>query len=289
MKYAVFTVSTPVYEPEIAVQRIKEFGYDGVEWRVLDQEPSTAHSTFWNNNQATLPLQTLVKDAPKWKALSDGAGLEVPSLGTYVSCDEPEAVDLAMRGAAAMGVKQLRVRVSGYDGLEPFLPIWERNQAQYKDVAALAKQHGVKALVELHHRSITPSASAGRRFVDGFDPVHVGVIHDVGNMVYEGFETPRLGLEVLGPYLAHVHIKNSRWFPEKYNTDGSVSWKCDAAQVHKGVIDMRQLLTALHGVGYDGWIGLEDFSLERQLDDRLRDNLTYLKTVETETRAGSGS
>src|SRR5688572_32573487 len=52
----------------------------------------------------------------------------------------------------------------------------------------LAKQHGVKALVELHHRTITASANAARRFLDGLDPEHVGAIYDAGNMVIEGWE-----------------------------------------------------------------------------------------------------
>ncbi len=101
-------------------------------------------------------------------------------------------------------------------------------------------------------------------------------------MVLEGYEAHRMSLEMLGPYLAHVHIKNARWFPVKYNKDGSIKWKCDWAPVHKGIIDMRDLFRAMHAVGYDGWVGLEDFSIERPLEDRLRENLEYLKRVEAD-------
>jgi hypothetical protein len=34
----------------------------------------------------------------------------------------------------------------------------------------------VKALVEIHHRTLVPSASAARRLLDGLDPAWVGVI-----------------------------------------------------------------------------------------------------------------
>ena len=40
--------------------------------------------------------------------------------------------------------------------------------------------------------------------MQGLDPKHVGIIHDAGNMIIEGFENWRLGLEILGEYLAAV-------------------------------------------------------------------------------------
>ncbi len=285
MKFAVFSVSIPDYTPEVAVQHLKEIGYDGIEWRVIDQDAdATRPASFWANNRATLPFSTLEQDAPAWKKLTEEAGLEMPGLGTYVLCDDLAGVEQAIRGAKAMGVPQLRVRVPGYDGIEPFRPIWDTAKAQYRDVVKLGEQHGIKVLLELHHRSIVPSASAARLFLDDLDPAHVGVIHDAGNMVYEGYETHRLSFEMLGPYLAHVHVKNARWFPQKYNEDGSVSWQCDWAPVGKGIIDMRALFVAMRGVGYDGWVGVEDFSTEKPLLERLKGNLEYLKLLERETR-----
>jgi sugar phosphate isomerase/epimerase len=287
VKFAVFSVSIPEYTPEVAVQKLKEIGYDGIEWRVIDQDPAAQGAGFWASNLATLPFSTLEQDAPKWRALTEEAGLAMPGLGTYVKCDNLDAVVQAMRGANAMGIPQLRVTVPQYDGIAPFRPIWDAARAQYRDVVELAKQHGVKALLELHHRTITPSASSARLFLDDLDPVHVGVIHDSGNMVYEGYETHRLGLEMLGPYLAHVHVKNARWFPDKDNPDGSLGWLCSWAELNKGIIDLRALFTALRSVGYDGWVGVEDFSTEKPLEERLVNNLAYLKLVEREVKAQS--
>lgn len=287
MKYAVFSVSTPEYEPDVAVRKIKEIGYDGIEWRVIDEDPDAKVASFWSKNRATLPFSTFEQDAPAWRKLTEDAGLEMPGVGTYTMCDDLDGAAQAMRGTKELGAPQLRMRVPNYDGVAPFRPLWETAQRQYGEVVELARQHGLKVLLELHHRSIVPSASAARLFLGDLDPAHVGVIHDAGNMVHEGFETPRLGFEMLGPYLAHVHVKNARWFPEKFNEDKSVRWKCDWAPLHKGVIDMRHLFGALHAVGYDGWIGLEDFSTEQKLDDRLRGNLEYLKRVEAKAKEAS--
>jgi sugar phosphate isomerase/epimerase len=54
--------------------------------------------------------------------------------------------------------------------------------------------------------------------------------------------------------------------------------------VSKGIIDMRALFVAMRGVGYDGWVGVEDFSTEKPLRERLTGNLEYLKVLERETR-----
>ena len=96
---------------------------------------------------------------------------------------------------------------------------------------------------------------------------------------------------IVAPLLAVFFLTNpmaytqGRWFPEKYNTDGSVTWKCDWAPLHKGVMNLRLLFSSLHAVGYDGWVGIEDFSNEGSVEDRLKNNLAYLKILESETRS----
>lgn len=282
MKFAVFTVSTPTMTPDEIAPKLKEFGYDGIEWRVVDEEPNAPGMGFWHGNKATIPFTGFVENAPNVRKLAEDNGLEMPALGTYVLASDLDDVETAMKGAVAMGIKRLRVNVARYDGSEAFKPLWEKDREHYKRVAELAGKYGVQALIELHHGSICPSASAARLYLEGFDPAQVGVIHDAGNMVYEGFENYRLGLETLGDYLSHVHVKNARWFPQKYREDKSVIWMCNAAAVHKGIADIRELFKALKAIGYDDWITVEDFSTERPLQDRLQENLAFLKAVEAE-------
>lgn len=282
MKYAVCTVSTPTMTPEEIAPKLKEIGYDGVEWRIVDEAPNPPGMTFWHGNKATIPFTGILEKAPEVRKLAEDNGLAMPSLGTYVEASDLASVETAMKAASTMGVPQLRVNVARYDGSEPFTPIWDQSRDAYRQVAKLAGKYGVRALIELHHGSICPSASAARRFLEGFDPAYVGVIHDAGNMVYEGFENYRMGFELLGDYLAHIHVKNARWLPQRYLEDKSVVWTSSAAPVHKGIADMRVLFRALRQIGYDGWVSLEDFSSERPLEDRLRENLAFLKKIEAE-------
>lgn len=280
MQFAIFTVGLPDYTPEEAVNVLRELGYDGIEWRVTDQSPSVDGAPgFWAGNRCTWPLSSFVEDAPRIRALTEQAGLAMPSVGTYVTCEDLPAVERAMQGAADLGAPQLRVNVPRYDGSTSYLKLRDRSLGQYREVAELARRYGVRALIEMHHGSLTASASAATAFLTGFDPRYVGVIHDAGNMVYEGYEQYRLGLEVLGPYLGHVHLKNAVWQVVGARADGSAEWRATWAPIAKGIVDMASLLQALRAVGYDGWVSFEDFSTDQPLRERIRDNLAYVKQV----------
>lgn len=285
MRYAVFTVSTPDYTPEEAVRKIAEAGYDGIEWRVQDDPPGTSEPTFWKGNRATLPITGFESNASKWKRLSADAGLEIPAIATYLQCHEHDKADRAMQGTAALGAKALRIQVPKYDGSESFASLWDTSVQHYRTIAGLAARNGVKALVELHHRSIVPSASAARRFLDDLDPAHVGAIHDAGNMVHEGWEHPRLAFEALGPYLAHVHMKNTKWEPGETLEDGTVQWTASWAPVPEGIADVRTIMRSLRAVGYDDWLTFEDFSTDHPVEHNLRRNLEYIKAIEQDVAA----
>jgi sugar phosphate isomerase/epimerase len=276
VKLAVFSVSLPDWTPEEAGRNLAALGYDGVEWRITDDAPR-ATPGFWQGNRCTFPLSSFVEDAPRIRALTEDAGLAIPAVASYVKAGDRENVERVLRGTAALGAPMVRIQVPHYDGQVSSIPLWEQARRDYRDVAEIARSHGVKALVEIHHGTIVPSASAARRFLDGFDPDAVGVIYDPGNMVWEGHEQYRLGLETLGPYLAHVHAKNSAWRQSGRRADDSLGWQATWAPLDAGIVDLPQLFTTLRQVGYDGWISVEDFTTERPLMERVEKNLRYLR------------
>jgi sugar phosphate isomerase/epimerase len=278
VKIAMFTVSMPEWTPEEAVQHLAEIGYDGVEWRITD-DPPRATPEFWRGNRCTFPLSSFVEDAPRIRALTEAAGLAIPAIASYVQAADLDNVERVFRGAAALGAPMARIQVPHYDGQTAYLPLQERARRDYQEVARLAREDGVKALDEIHHGTIVPSASAMRLFLDGLDPEWVGAIYDPGNMIWEGYEQYRLGLEMLGPYLAHVHVKNSAWRQSGRREDGSLAWQAEWAPLDAGIVDLRELMAALGEVGYEGWFTVEDFTTERPLAERVRENLAYLRSL----------
>jgi sugar phosphate isomerase/epimerase len=274
MKIAVFTVMIPDLTPEEAAQELKAAGYDGVEWRVTRTPPErrTEAPSFWGNNLCTLaPTEA---DARRARALVESAGLAIPSLGTYIEVGDLAATEEAMRFAQIAGSPQVRVGVGGLQG-ESVASRFAAAQAFLAGVEALARRYGVRALIEIHHGSICPSASLAHRLVAHFDPQFIGAIYDPGNMVYEGFEDYRMGLELLGPYLAHVHVKNGAFTRPAAGGVWTATW----APLEDGVVDFPQLFAALRAVGYDGWLSVEDFSAARPSREALRHNLAFIREI----------
>jgi sugar phosphate isomerase/epimerase len=273
MKVGVFTVSLPDLTPDEAVREIKDAGYDGVEWRVthVPEELRSDEPSFWGNNLCT--LEPTVEEARRARRLSEEAGLEIPGLGTYVALGDLEAAHEAMRFAVTAGVPQVRVGAGAPDG-RPYEELFDAAREFLAGVEDLARSHGVKALIEIHHKTICPSASLAQRLVSSFDPGLVGVILDPGNMAQESFEDYRIGAELLGPYLAHVHIKNSAF----ERPAGGGVWEPRWAPLEDGVVDFGQVFEALEHVSYDGWLAMEDFSGVRPSREALKYNLEFLRS-----------
>jgi sugar phosphate isomerase/epimerase len=283
MKFAVFTVSVPEWDPATAVKEIAAAGYDGVEWRVTEPKDSPdGRPGFWVGNRCTWPAASFADDVPAIRSLTEAAGLTMPALGTYLRPDTLAEIGATMRAARQLGVPQLRVSSGGYDAARSVTAQWEKRREQYARVAELAEQYGVRANIEIHHKQLTPSPHAAAAFLAGLDPQHVGVIHDIGNMVWEGWTEYRLGLEALGPYLAHVQVKNGASVQVGRREDGTAEWANTQRSLREGFADIPAFLAALRQVGYDGWVSVEDFSDlgEQSRAERIADNLAYLKAAD---------
>jgi sugar phosphate isomerase/epimerase len=99
------------------------------------------------------------------------------------------------------------------------------------------------------------------------------VIYDPGNMVCEGFEDYRIGIELLGPYLAHVHVKNAAYT----RPEGGGVWTARWAPLEDGVVNFREFFAALRAADYEGWLSVEDFSAARLSREALRHNLVFIQ------------
>lgn len=272
MKYSVFTVMMPEYNPDETAMILGDMGFDGVEWRIEKVvEKGHEKPSYWGYNRSTVDLATIVENAPKVKLLAERSGLEISCLATYLGVGQVEEVRRVMKAAGAMGCPYVRVGAPRYDGTRNYNKLYEETVGNVRKIEGLARDEGVTALLEIHMGNIMPSAGLAHRIVSNFDPEHVGVIYDPGNMVYEGYEQWKMGMELLGDYLRHVHVKNSVWSRERTG-----AWRAEAARLEEGIVDWRRVTDDLRAVGYDGYLSLEDFSALDTLT-KLKRDLEYLK------------
>jgi sugar phosphate isomerase/epimerase len=286
VKFSVFTASTPDWTPAQAAEVLAGQGWDGVEWRVTDQDDAPEPG-FWVGNRATWPLTGLEDSLPRIAAVTRGAGLQFSALGGYVRSYDRSNVERMLAATAALGAGRVRVTMPA-TGDGRYRDLFDATRRDLEWAAQRAAVYGVSVLVELHHRTIVASASAAMRLVDGLDPQRVGVIHDVGNLVIEGHEDYAAAFDMLGPYLAHVHVKNVAWRPlGRSSVDSGTEWAEEWATLRDGQADIDAYFRALHTVEYDGWVTCEDFSTAVPLEERTKDNLAYLRSVEKRTRPGA--
>ncbi|MCL6457938.1 MAG: sugar phosphate isomerase/epimerase [Gorillibacterium sp.] len=283
MKLAVFTVMLPDFGLNDTLAVLKKTGYDGVEWRVTVNNPASADQepSFWGNNHSTIDPSISDEELGALKVAQDAAGLLVPNLGCYIPVGDLKLTEQGMKIAKVLGAPSIRVGVSGYDRSISYRELLEQGRHYLHGVQELSQQYGVKGNIEIHHGNIASSASSARRLVEGFDPAHIGVIHDAGNMVHEGYENYRMGLEILGEYLAHVHVKNAAWAcsQENIKSPGGSPWKSDWAPLKTGVVDLGQLMADVQHIGYDGWLSFEDFSSPHPDEASLVEQAAYIRSL----------
>ncbi len=248
MKLGVYSLVTPDYTTEECATALGEVGYTGVEWTLDYKDAVWDGESKWHISTDNLEASAAVA-----REAAESNGLEAVSLGTVIDCFDLEGVRTAMKAANLIGAPMIRVDSPRYDGSTHFDELFSRGRQAYVEVEALARDAGVKAVVELHPNYITASASGSRRLLDGLDPQWLGAIFDPGNMIREGFENWRMAIQILGPYLAHVHVKNMAWL-----RDQEGDWQTVGVALAEGIVDWRAVIEELKAVGYDGYLSLED-------------------------------
>lgn len=285
MKYGVFSVCTPEYDIPDAVKMLKGLGYNGIELRVAGAPPETQpegycyENRYWTFNRCTVALDSIITVTPEIKQLCDSVGLEIISLTTYLGPWDSAGLEQVMEAARIIQCRNIRVNPPGYDGKENYRTLFQRTVAQVHCLENLAARYGVRINFEIHMGNIIPSASAAYRLVSHFDPALVGVIYDPGNMVFEGYENYQMGLELLGEYLAYVHVKNASWQQTGTGEDGITRWKTVWEPFSSGCVDLAHLCKALRAVGYDGYLSVEDFSNNQETLAKLDGNLRLLQSL----------
>ncbi|MFF2091769.1 sugar phosphate isomerase/epimerase family protein [Paenibacillus sp. NPDC058174] len=277
MKLSVFTVATPELTPEELAVAAREAGLHAIEWR-YKEAPEGAEGmqpSYWGHNRSTLLPSGGDAMIDRLRQAAEAHGLKSISVTPYLQAGDLEATEEVLKAASRMGALYIRLGVPGYDRSRPFGELFELARRYLRESEQLCKKYGVKGLVETHHQTIAASASAAYRLVEGLDPNHIGVLYDPGNMVHEGYENYRMGMELLGPYLAHVHVKNAGWREDGISEeDGSVRWKSEWIGLKNGVVPWKQVIDDLKAIGYDGYLGVEDFSGQFQQSPTMLQHFT---------------
>ncbi len=279
MKFAASYRLISDMEFEDGIKKLKEFGYDGVELAAAPViENPVVNSRAREITDGELP--GLCERAQGYAEIVRGAGLEIIGFmpGNFTMCFfEDEFFENYYRVAAALGSPNLKVAGMIYrPETGTYWELLEENRRKLKVLAGYSEKYGVRTLIELHHGYLNESCSGAYNILQGFDPALVGVIHDPQNMVIAGKERWRMGLEILGDYLAYVHFKNSY-----FKKTESGEWKWELCGLSEGLVDWGEFVQGLKDTGFDGYLCNEYLGNRETvpMESYLLDELEYMKKL----------
>ncbi|MBE7465604.1 MAG: sugar phosphate isomerase/epimerase [Planctomycetes bacterium] len=262
MKIGAFTTFAPEYTFAEACQLLKSIGYAGVQPRIVPDnaarfDPAKPFNPWGNNKGGVSESSFFADHAAALKPAKD-AGLEITSVASYTNTSDMERAVKMVQTCGKAGIKNVRVGAvasmpKDTDRWDAFKLIAEA-KARFKELVAEANKAGVRPCLELHGGTLFPSPSGAMNFIKEFGPEQVGILYDPANMLSDGWERLDLSLNLLGDYLAEVHVKNSKWVQDGVDELGCAKWKCISADLEEGSVHWPTVIAQLKKRGYTGWL-----------------------------------
>ena len=250
MKLAFSTLACPDWSWEQVIERAKIYGYDGIEWRLIDGE--TVSASF--PEERCREIETAVSEA----------GLETCALDSSVSLAHPpgaerdkqlgEAVRL-LELAQALGTDALRVFPGKYPESVSDEEAKDWVSAGLEHLTPHARETGVKIALEIHdsfdwnrrEKRGTTTSSLTKDVLSRAGTPEVGLLWDLSNPYFEGEEAAETWDNVKHRLL-YVHLKDM-----KPKVDGD--WQY--VPMGEGELPLREVVNWLEQAGYDGWLSFE--------------------------------
>lgn len=249
------SASLPSLSPEALADELARLGYQGVEWRVADTRPLDP-SQPWNarsNNRCTIAPNAAAIEGIQRHCLA--LGLKVFGLSPYLTVGDLDQTLRMIDLAALADQARLRLWAPSYEG-ERYPEAYARMRRFLDQILPRAQAQGVRLVLEVHQRTICSSPSLAMRVAEHYPHQHLGIIYDIGNLAIEGREDVQLSLDLMGPHLAHVQIKNVAYRP----LGPGQGWQWDWCPPDAGVLPLQAMLATLRASGFSDWVSIEDFS-----------------------------
>jgi inosose dehydratase len=217
-----------------------EFGPDGF----LPEEPQ-ARKVFLE----TYDLQAVGGFVPV--VLHDPAHDPMPEVDTFI--------DACLATGAGVVVLAAATGVDGYDDRPVLDDVqWKTLLTNLDRIADHADERGLLAVVHPHIGTLVETAEDVQRVVDGS---HIGFCIDTGHLAAAGADPVAITLANLDR-VKHVHLKDVDTAMSAKVVAGEISFSDAVAQgmwqvLGEGDVDIRGMIEALEGAGYDGWYVLE--------------------------------
>ncbi len=241
MKLSFSTVGCPEWMLNEVLAAASDFGYDGVEIRGLGEDIFLPKAPCFGPKRLATSLREIETAHVEISCLSSDASCLLASHSLDVPSNIKAYIDLAVM----IGAKNIRILA---DEWGPPAPNVDRElvRENLRAVVPYAEEKGVLLLVETC--GVYGDTKVLRELVESVDSPAVGVLWDMHHPYRYHAEQPEETLANVGPWIRHVHIKDSVVKP-----GGNVEYR----MLGYGDIPLRDMIFQLADTGYDGHLSLE--------------------------------
>lgn len=243
VKLAFSTLACPEWTWGEVIKKAIQFGYDGIEWRLVDGH--------FIGSDLPSELATQIGQA------CAGAGLAVPALDSSIDLAVPTSgrehvlseTRQMLRLAQAFGAEFLRVFPGAFPP-DAGAAGWLRDTLE--ELRDDARETGVRIALELHDSRDQPGirGMSCSRFLagvlQGSDIPEAGVQWDLGNPYLEG-EPARETWENIGPWLLYLQVKDMIKTPDGWTY----------VPMGAGQLPIRDVMNWIGGRHFAGWASFE--------------------------------
>jgi sugar phosphate isomerase/epimerase len=247
-----FAPSVSQLTPAETIDLLSKMGYKWVEWRVQTLE--AIENSPWGKAFNTMTLDHLLDDARDVAGFLHDSGVRVSGFQVDAPEDFPNVMQVVREAAQIMDCPSVVLSAPCFDPCMGYRLQRQSFQDTLSKWIEAFSGSGLRLCLETHFGSITPSTALVMGVLEAFSPAQVGVMWDPANTIYEGSEIPAMALDLLGPYLAEVHLKNGAW---KREEDGK--WNFEFCDLSQGLVQWPAVLGMLDEIPYHGPLIVEDY------------------------------
>jgi inosose dehydratase len=261
VSWAVYEADRPNPPYALVLDQIAEAGYEGTElgpYGYLPTAPERLRNELARRELALgssfvpLPLEDAGRRARSVeRALEVGRLLHSQGVGEVILADDEDPARAAIAGrvpadgSASWGDRQ-----------------WAEVRGTVQAVAhALGSELGMRVVLHHHAGTFVETPAEVERFLAETDPDQVGLLLDTGHYAYGGGD-PVDCVRRHGPRIRYVHLKDAR--ADEIDRVRRTAIAMDEAwrrgvfcPLGSGVVDFPRVVEALRGLGYAGWMIVE--------------------------------
>ncbi len=247
MKLSFMTLGCPQWDLETVCRKGREYGFDGVDFRGLQDEIDVTK------------LPQFTSGIAQTKQMLQDAGLAVSGISSSIKVCAPEAREANLEEAkrtipVAQELGCTRVRVFGMGDVEA-MGREKAADAGRDCLEAILRLDGadtIQWVFETHDHWIRSKDCA--LLLERIPNKNFGVLWDMGHTARVGGEKPEDTIQTVKGRVYYTHVKDAIYEPDHPNAmkDG---WRYVTPGT--GQLPLAEAIGELKKIGYDGWVNFE--------------------------------